>query len=165
MITGIRYHVTKNDKQMAFVSLEDLDGTVDLVIFAEVLEKCSSALKDGGIVWVKGSIGNGQADRGTASILVEELLSIEDARSKFANSLHVLIKTPALESSVLQSLKELCLNNKGDCSLYLHLATERYKDVVIQANPDTRVSTSEEFISQIEQMLGEKSVWLGDLQI
>ncbi|MBD3183499.1 DNA polymerase III subunit alpha [Candidatus Poribacteria bacterium] len=161
MINSIRYHTTKNDKQMAFVSLEDLDGVVDLVIFAEALEKCSSSLEDGKIVWVRGSLGNGQPERETHSIIVEELLCMEEAKRKFTDSLHVHLKSEAIETSLLESLKSMCLSYKGNCDLYLHFKTPQYGEVVVQANPDTRVAPSDELISQIEQLFGERSVWLG----
>ena len=161
MITGIRYHVTRNDKQMAFVTMEDLEGAVDLVIFAEALEKYAEAIKEDNIVWVKGDTGNGQADRDTPSVRVDEILSIDEARAKFTTSLHINIPPDLVEPSTLKSLKDILSDNKGDCDLFLHFTTDRYKEVVIQANPDTKVASTDELISRIEQIVGERSVRLG----
>jgi len=162
MIASVRNHTTKNDKQMAFVTLEDLEGTVDLVVFSEALESCSNAIQEGNIVWVKGHTGNGQRSREVASILVDEILSLDDARQRFTTSIHVRLPSTMLESSALESLKSVFSENKGGCNLFLHFKTPQYDEVVIQANPDTKLSPTEATISRIEQILGERSVWLGN---
>ena len=162
MINSIRYYTTKNDKQMAFVTLEDLEGTVDLVIFSEALANCSAAIQEGNIVWVKGCISNGQGDRENSSIRVDELLSLDEARQRFTNSLHIHLPLTPIEPSLLQSIKDICSSNKGNCSLFLHLKTSRYNEVIVQANPDTKVAPTEELISQIEHLVGEQSVSLSN---
>jgi DNA polymerase-3 subunit alpha len=162
MVASIRNHTTKNDKRMAFVTLEDLEGTVDLVVFSEALESCSDAIQEGNIVWVKGHTGNGKRARENISILVDEILSLDDARQKFSTSVHVRLPLTMLESSALESLKGVFADNKGGCNLFLHFQTSQYDEVVIQANPDTKVSPTEVLISQVEKMVGEQCVWLGN---
>jgi DNA polymerase-3 subunit alpha len=165
MVSSVRQHTTKNDKQMAFATLEDLEGTVDLVIFSETLAKCSAVIQEGNIIWAKGTIGNGRGDarfnRGeNLSIRVEEILSLDDARQRFTTSFHVYLPSSVLEPSILKSLKDVCSANKGDCILFLHLKTSQYAEVVVQANPDTKVAPTDSLISQIEQIVGEHSVQL-----
>jgi DNA polymerase-3 subunit alpha len=146
---------------MAFASMEDLESVVDLVVFSEALEKYGDVLQEGNIVWVKGGIGNGQMDRDTPSILVDEILSIDEARDRFTSSIHVHLQPDLVESSTLESLKEIFLANKGDCTLFLHLKTDQYREVVVQANPSTKVAPTDELVSQIENIVGEHSVRLG----
>jgi hypothetical protein len=66
---------------------------------------------------------------------------------------------------MLESLKEACSGNKGSCSLFLHLKTPQYNEVIIQANPDTKVAPTEALISQIEKIVGEHSVSLGNFAV
>ncbi|MFC1716050.1 DNA polymerase III subunit alpha [Candidatus Poribacteria bacterium] len=160
MIISVRHHTTKNDKQMAFASMEDLKGTVDLVIFSEALEKYSDAIQEGNIVWVKGDTGNGQADRDTPSIRVDEICSIDEARERLTNAVHVHLRPNLVESATLESLKDICSANEGNCALFLHFKTDQYKEVVVQANPDTKVAPTDDLIAQIEQIVGEQSVRL-----
>jgi len=162
MVVDVRHRTTKNDKQMAFATLEDLEGNLELVIFSEALEKCFSVLQEGNIVWVKGAISNNNGDRDNPSIRADEVLSLDEARQKLTNSLHVHLSSTSLEPSVLESLKEACSSNKGSCSLFLHLKTPQYNEVIIRANPDTNVAPTEVLISQIEKIVGEHSVSLGN---
>jgi len=162
MIVSVRHHTARNDKQMAFATLEDLEGTVDLVIFSETLARCFSAIQEGNVVWVKGAIGNSYtADRENPSIRVEDILSLDDARQRFTKSIHIRLPSTMIEPSILKSLKDICSVNKGDCDLFLHLKTSRYGEVVVQANPDTKVAPTDALISQIEKIVGEHSIWFG----
>ena len=89
-------------------------------------------------------------------------LSQSRLRQRFTNSLHIHLPLTPIEPSLLQSIKDICSSNKGNCSLFLHLKTSRYNEVIVQANPDTKVAPTEELISQIEHLVGEQSVSLSN---
>lgn len=158
MITSLRKRMTKNDKQMAFATLEDLEGIADLVVFSEALANCGDMLQEGSIIWVKGAIANGQKEREQPCVRADEILSMDALKGKYVNSVHVSLEQ--VNSSILESLKDVCSAYKGDCSLFLHIKTLRYNDIMIQANPDTKVAPTDIFINEIERIAGEKSVWL-----
>jgi len=155
IIMSVRRQITKNNKQMAFVTLEDLDGTIDLIIFTEALSACSEKLNEGRIVWVKGVISN----RDNVCIRVDEMLLMDELRKKLITSVHVKLSIDPSKQPVLKSLKDICLSNRGDCPLFLHLRTPSFSDIVVQANPDTSVAPTDSFIAQVEQLAGEQSVW------
>jgi DNA polymerase-3 subunit alpha len=56
MITGQKKLVTKNNKMMSFVDLEDLYGTVEVVVFPNVYDKFSHALTEDNVVVIKGKL-------------------------------------------------------------------------------------------------------------
>ena len=45
--------MTKNNKMMAFVDLEDLYGEVEVVVFPNVYERCREAIEEDNVVVVK----------------------------------------------------------------------------------------------------------------
>ncbi len=51
---SIKY--TKKNQIMAFISVEDLEGTVDVIIFPKVYEKCSHFLNDDSKIVIKGKV-------------------------------------------------------------------------------------------------------------
>jgi DNA polymerase-3 subunit alpha len=160
MITSFRKHTTKTQKQMAFATIEDLEGTADLIVFSEALENCGEMLQEGSIIWAKGVISNGQKEREQPCVRADEILSMDALKEKYVTSVHVTLPQDTLDSSVLKTLKDICSTNKGDCTLFLHIKTPRYKDIIIQANPDTKVAPTDALIAEIEHIAGEKSVWL-----
>lgn len=54
IITSLRRRVTKKGTMMAFVTLEDLTGVAELVIWSETYERSAGALAEGAIVVMKG---------------------------------------------------------------------------------------------------------------
>src|SRR3990170_669431 len=69
-ITHVRPYQTRTGKAMGFVSLEDLQGTIELVVFHRVWSVVSSWIEPGQIVVVKGKVDSG---RGDPKILVDEI--------------------------------------------------------------------------------------------
>lgn len=54
VIAGSKSQITKNGKLMAFANAEDRSGTIELVIFPNVYDRCASNLNDGTAVIVRG---------------------------------------------------------------------------------------------------------------
>jgi len=56
MVTWVRPHITKNDKPMAFVQLEDLQGSIEVVVFPSVYEGTRDLWETDKILIVKGRV-------------------------------------------------------------------------------------------------------------
>lgn len=72
MITQIRHHQTKNGKPMAFVTLEDIQGTIELVIFSNTWQKVKSLIELDRIILVE---GKPSGDVGEAKVLVDQVFT------------------------------------------------------------------------------------------
>ncbi len=75
IITTVKKKVTKNNSLMAFVTLEDLYGAVELLIFPKVYEKSSGLIYNENIVVVKGRLSLREDD--TPKILPDEIIPID----------------------------------------------------------------------------------------
>jgi DNA polymerase-3 subunit alpha len=85
IISRIRPHQTKTGKSMGFVTLEDLQGTIELVVFPRVWERFSEIIEFDKIVLVEGRVDN---ERSEPKVLVD----------KFSTDLKI---TTSLDSSPL----------------------------------------------------------------
>ncbi len=56
MLDGVRVITTKKGDPMAFAQLEDLSGSLELVIFPRVYEECRALLEDGNVKYVQGKV-------------------------------------------------------------------------------------------------------------
>lgn len=77
MISDRTIKYTKNDKVMAFISLEDLVGTVEVVVFPRDYEKFGSLLTDEAKVFVKGRVSVEEDKNG--KLICEQIVSFEEA--------------------------------------------------------------------------------------
>lgn len=70
IISNMRSHVTKNGQTMAFVTLEDLQGTIELVIFPRTWEKAAGTVQIDKIVLVEGKV---DTQSGDPKVLVDKI--------------------------------------------------------------------------------------------
>jgi DNA polymerase III subunit alpha len=70
MITRIRNHVTKTGKSMGFVTVEDIQGAVELVVFPKTWEKFSDIIEIDRIVVVEGRV---DAEGAEPKVLVDNI--------------------------------------------------------------------------------------------
>lgn len=76
MVIGKRLMTTKKDDIMAFVTLEDLYGSIDVVVFPRTLQQYQELLKEDSIIFIKGRIS--VRDDDDVSILAGQIKSIDD---------------------------------------------------------------------------------------
>lgn len=69
-ICAIRPYLTRNGKEMGFLSLEDLQGTIELVVFNSLWERISTEVAMNEVVVVNGRV---DGNRGEAKVLVDEI--------------------------------------------------------------------------------------------
>jgi hypothetical protein len=80
-VTAIRTVITKRQETMAFVTLEDLQGAVEIVVFPRTYETSRELFRDGEILLVAGRIDHrGGGD--DVSLLADLLVAWEDAVAK-----------------------------------------------------------------------------------
>ena len=70
MVSGIRPHQTKTGKMMAWVTLEDLTGVIELVLFPRTWEKFQFALEVGGVIVAEGKV---DAQSSPSKVLVDNI--------------------------------------------------------------------------------------------
>ncbi|MEE9607395.1 MAG: DNA polymerase III subunit alpha, partial [Myxococcota bacterium] len=143
ILTGLRETRTRRGALMAFGTLEDLEGSFDLVIFTEPFAQYGSLLKqamsqEAGTgplpLLVSGTLEQGE----TARILVREVVDLARADERLSSQL--LLRIPAAEASPdrLSALKSLLGNHPGECEVALHLVIPGESETVI-ALPAFRV--------------------------
>ena len=76
IITGIKKKYTKNNKLMAFVTIEDLYGSVDVIVFENCYNQCSNELIDENIVLVEGRLSIREDE--APSIIARTIRNLED---------------------------------------------------------------------------------------
>jgi DNA polymerase III subunit alpha len=70
MVSGIRPYQTKTGKMMAWVTLEDLTGVIELVLFPRTWEKYQFALEVGGVIVAEGKV---DAQSNPSKVLVDNI--------------------------------------------------------------------------------------------
>jgi DNA polymerase-3 subunit alpha len=151
IVAGIKELTTKKGDRMAFVTLEDLSGFVEMVVFPEVYQASMELLKGEEPLLVSGSLDIGEE---SCKLLVTDVLSLSDVKERLTKRVHFRLTTPGLSESQLQSLKDILGRYRGNCDVLLHLVIPNRSETIISLPEKLRVSASDEIMDAAEKLFG-----------
>jgi DNA polymerase-3 subunit alpha len=148
---------TKKGEIMAFLTLEDLHGVAEIIVFPKVYAQCVNLLEKDDPVFIKGIAK--VDDEGGVKVNAEDIMDFETAKAKFTNAVRITVATPGLEKEILLDLRKLMEQHKGKCPVSLHFIVPGRGEVLMRAG-GLNVNPTLEFIASAENLLGEESVLL-----
>ncbi|MEN8730056.1 MAG: DNA polymerase III subunit alpha [Desulfuromonadales bacterium] len=151
IVTGIKLLNTRKGDRMAFVTLEDLSGFVEMVVFPETYTESAELLNSEEALLVKGTVDFGED---ACKILVNEVLSLKDVQERLTRMVHFRLTTPGLEERQLRSLREIMTRYRGDCEALIHLVVPNRSETVISLPEDLRLQASDQMMDDVEKLFG-----------
>ncbi|MFT4106297.1 MAG: DNA polymerase III subunit alpha [Lacrimispora sp.] len=151
MITAKTVKTTRNNKMMAFITLEDLAGSVEVIVFPKDYESKRELFVEDSKVFIQGraSIGEDPVGKLICERVVPFSLLPKELWLKFPDKEAYM----AVEKEIFEDLKE----SEGHDSVIIYLEKERAKKVL----PSNRnVEASGILIDTLIKKLGEKNVKL-----
>ncbi|MCD6575315.1 DNA polymerase III subunit alpha [Candidatus Aerophobetes bacterium] len=155
VINAISLKRDRRGKPMAFFTLEDPESEIEIVVFAKVYENFSSFVKEGELVIVEGRI---DATSDPPKVVANKI-SLFSAIEKKGGEFHIKIGPENWKKAKLERLKIVLKKNKGRNPVYLHFQGNNGENVVIRSK-SLKVEFSEEIISRIEEVVGERCCWI-----
>jgi len=162
----VKTSVTKNGRsagmKMAMITLEDLDGQIDGVLFAEnyaeACEKYPDAVKLESIVFIKGKIDK---RRETPSIIVNEVIPVADAVQKLTTGVMLKLDHARHTPDLIPQLKPVLGKHSGKAEIYLQVTMPDAKKVAIKLR-ETGLKPSAQLLSDLQMVVGDGNVqWIG----
>lgn len=160
VITQIKTKNTRSNKTMAIVQLEDLEGTVEILMFPNVYFKYESSLYEysrddkKSIVVINGTVDS--KDEGSIKILCDSVSSPSDYATSAPSDKKLFIKVPSNDSYEYNTaLKLINRCDKGDYSVFIRLADT---NALIKLNNRISIGTNNDFINALKQVLGDENV-------
>ncbi len=83
LVSRFRPHQTKTGKAMGFVTIEDVQGEMELVLFPKTWDKCSQQIKEDEVLVVEGKVDN---DGTTPKILADNVRCVNAEEMQMGNS-------------------------------------------------------------------------------
>ncbi len=80
IIAGVLFKYTKNNQRMAFITLEDMTGTVEIIVFPKDLEQYAPLIEEENKVFVKGRATVEEEKDG--KVICEKIILFSDTRKK-----------------------------------------------------------------------------------
>jgi len=154
IVTVVREINTKKGDRMAFATLEDLNGSLEVILFSDVYKNSISYLGGDVPVIVKGKIDKGEDN---VKIIASALYPLEQAKAAFVNTVHIKADANRIKADSMEKIRGVFNIHTGKSPVYFHLLWSD-REVVVAASDEFKVDSSEKFIKDIETLLGEGSV-------
>jgi len=152
IITEITKKITKNNANMAFIKVEDLYASMEVVVFPKTYEKCKALLEEDGIVLIKGRVSMKEEEKPKLLCeTVDLLLSITSEK------IYIQIEEERAISELLPKLKEILFQYRGSTPVYLFTKKERRK---FRLDREYWVQNDLELMSCLRKRFGDENVKL-----
>jgi DNA polymerase-3 subunit alpha len=163
LVALVKKRITKNGRsagqQMAIVTLEDLEGQIECMVFAETLaelQKRSDLLAPESIVFIKGKIDK---RRESPSIVVNDVFALPEAIAKMTTALVLKLDRQRHAPSMFPDLKPVLQSHKGRVPLYAQITVDT--GIATLALPgEWAVKASEQLVVDLDRLLGNGSAQL-----
>ncbi len=149
MIAEKTIKYTKNDKVMAFLTIEDLVGTVEVVVFPKDYERNSGLLQEDAKVFIQGRVSVEEDKDG--KLICEKIISFDQIPRK------LWVRFPDMDTYQQQEqvLFDALADSEGKDKVIVFLnSTKQMKELPANRN----VCADETLLAKLEQIFGKESV-------
>jgi DNA polymerase-3 subunit alpha len=157
LIAAVQNGVSKKSgKPYSMVTLEDLEGSVQVLCFSENYDKYHEFLALGKTILVIGEVNLGD-DK--PKIFPQEIMPLEEAPLRFTKQVHLRLHTAHVKPEHLEAVHELIAAHPGKCPLFLCFVRPTGEVVFIETHERFQVRPSPELQQAADDQFGEETYY------
>ena len=145
----------KSGKPYSMVTLEDLEGSVQLLVMNDY-DKFRPLLEANKAILVVGEVNTGE-DK--PKIFPQEIMPLEDAPKKYTKQVHLRLHTAHLKPEQLNAVTELVAAHPGKCPLLLCFMRPGGEVVFVDTNERFNVTPSLKLQQEADAQFGEETYY------
>ena len=157
IVAGLSQKITKKGDKMAILKLEDLSGTVEVIVFPDLYKSANALLLTDTPLIVAGQLDKSEQGNKIKAVRIHLLT---DVKKKGTKRMDIKLNATGLTQDDLLKVKDILLQNRGDIPVYLRLQNPTRKESLISVGREIRVNPTDKLISDIESVLGVGAVSL-----
>ncbi len=151
LVAGINRRYTKNNELILFLQLEDLDSSVEVVMFPRVVEEFGQLITPDAILLIDGSV-----DQRGDEVKVRAR-NVRELKIRTDSTVRLRIAARAISARLVSQLKTILQSHPGPAPVMLHMETgESHK--VLRFDDRHRVEPSSTLYAELKALLGPGAV-------
>ena len=156
-VSDIRKIPDKKNRLMAFVTLTDFSGSVEVLFFADALERLSAVVQKDASLVVQGRCSTRENE--AVKVIAEEAFPLNAARDRLTTGVQISLDRAQAGPEMAHKLERLCVQHPGTVPLFIRLRGGDKDDVRFRVE-NFQVQLTDRLISRLEQLVGEGNVRL-----
>ncbi|MDR1045995.1 MAG: DNA polymerase III subunit alpha [Candidatus Adiutrix sp.] len=123
VVASMQIRRDRKDKEYANLTLEDLSGSVDVLVWSKTLEKCRDLLKPEAVLVVSGTMEAGErGGQANVKLIAREILELTDAVERKTETISFKLPRARLNQETLAFFKSAAESFPGTARTYLKLS-------------------------------------------
>ena len=155
MVAASKVIRTKKEELMSFVQLEDLLGSVEVVVFPSVYAGCVDLLGEDRPVLVQGKVQ--QDDKGV-KILADTVIPMEKAEKMWTARIQFNIDAQRTDKALMAELRDILRRHPGDCQGVIRLTMPEEVQATVAMSENWRLQPGENLTREVNGLLGYPAV-------
>ncbi len=151
VISSLVEKQTRRKDTMCNVTLEDLQGSVNIIFWADTYKKCYSVLHEDEPVVIQGIIDVGDE---SLKIIAQEAITLSKALENPYKQVRFMVNADKISNETIMSLNETIKKYHGKYDGYLHIINGK-SETIIYLGDEMRVDISEKLKKEADSILGE----------
>jgi DNA polymerase-3 subunit alpha len=149
LVTSVQRKITKRGDTWAMITLEDLDGAIDVLLFPSAYQLASTLLTEDAIITVRGRLSR---SKDQPEIHAQEV-SVPDLTDGPSGPVVLKLPQTRVNAGTVEQLKEVLGTHPGVTEVHLQLLM-RDKTLMMRIGDRHRVTPSPALFADLKQLLG-----------
>ena len=155
IVTQIKTIQTKKGDLMAFVSIEDMHGSIEVTVFSSAFATYSELLFEDNLILIR---GRAQKDEQTVKILADTVIPLEKAEEIWTASIHIRLDISRTDKQILQKLQTIFKDHRGSCPGFLHMTDSQRTETVVALPDDMKLRAGAALNRAVKEILGYNAI-------
>ncbi|KYH35386.1 DNA polymerase III subunit alpha [Clostridium tepidiprofundi DSM 19306] len=150
IISNVKRKITKNNNMMAFIDVEDMYSTIEVIVFPKILDRYKNLVVEDGLVTIKGRVSIREEEQ--PKVLAEEISPLVKINTE---KIYILIEEKSLIAGTTNEIKPKLIEHYGNMPIYLCTKKERQKFLMSR---EFWVDGSDEIMDYLRKRFGNESI-------
>jgi len=168
IVTAVRTKISRNQQMMAFITIEDLTGSIDAIVFPKIYTEYKPYIFEDSIIKIDGKLSFREEEE--PKILVNRIMRLSDCTGepekkkpepvvpKKANDEKLYIKFSLGKDFLLEQVKEALKAHSGNTPVYIYVEETK---TTAMAQSEYWVNTEDEILfAELKYLIGKENIVL-----
>jgi DNA polymerase-3 subunit alpha len=153
IVASVRTTTTKKGEPMAFVQIEDVTGSVEVIVFNSTYAAARELLVEDAVLVVKGRVDHKQ--QGETKLVALEVSRFEATPER--REIRLKVDGRIAPAGLIKELGSVVQQFPGDALVYLDVITS-YGEKKLELGENYRVNPAPDFFAEVRSLLGAAAV-------
>lgn len=151
LVSAIKETLTRKKERMAFITIEDTKGYIEVIVFSELYRRCYEYIHGDMPIVIHGTVDK-EAER--VKLIAREIMPLAEAEKGVPSKIFFRIDVERTSRGQLKAIRDLLSSHPGDHEVFLYLQFPHGKKTVVALPEYFRIEPDKELGNKVKEILG-----------